>query len=463
LDSLSADEKRDWERHFQECATCRAAQVELERLFNRMKIQEPQPLSSDLAPKVLAQIPASDWQRPAPTPVPRPNFGPGRWPGSSPAARGDNTTRPLFPGFTSAPFKIAATMAILAGLAILALFSFHRNQPAGTPDSLLVAHPAQPAPLRPNDTGTPTPLLLRHSLDWLQTAQEPNGRWDAQTWGAQPQFGIGVSALALLALIHKEPHVFQSPYAENVRRGVSHLISTMSEDGLMGPALSGATYNQGLATLALLEAQSRENHPEWKAAGDRAVQWLIRAQHPDGGWGYIAGDTPNSSATIWPLQALIRAEGEGFAETRPAVERGLNWLAQSVTTSGELAYHSPQQSSGSPTTLTAAGAVCFLLQRDARTVHPMARRLLAALRRLVPGEQTNSEPNYYQQYFVGKAFELATDAETVQRLTAGENRWLTCQVASGPQAGSWDAVDPWGGIGGRVYSTALASLALPDR
>ena len=73
-----------------------------------------------------------------------------------------------------------------------------------------------------------------------------------------------------------------------------------------------------------------------------------------------------------------------------------------------------------------------------------------------------SEPNYYRQYFVSKAFELAADAETVQRLASGDNRWLTCQVASGPQTGSWEAVDPWGGIGGRVYSTALASLALPD-
>ena len=34
------------------------------------------------------------------------------------------------------------------------------------------------------------------------------------------------------------------------------------------------------------------------------------------------------------------------------------------------------------------------------------------------------------------------------------------QVKEGPQAGSWDTDDLWGGHGGRVYTTALATLTL---
>ena len=34
------------------------------------------------------------------------------------------------------------------------------------------------------------------------------------------------------------------------------------------------------------------------------------------------------------------------------------------------------------------------------------------------------------------------------------------QVKEGPQAGSWDTDDLWGGYGGRVYTTALATLTL---
>lgn len=432
LDSLSADQKRDWEQHFQECATCRAAHAEWEHLLARMKIEETPTV--DLAPRVMARIPASAWSRP--------------------------TWKERISAIRQPVLKMAALLAIVVGIGILGgtfLWMSRTDRSVCFPPLAQKTNPSKPLSAQETDSRP----ALRQSLDWLQAAQEPDGRWDAKTWGAQPQFGVGVSALALLALIHKEPQVFASPYAETVRRGISHLIGTMSEEGLMGPSVSGATYNQGLATLALLEAQSRESHPEWKAAGKRAVKWLVCAQHPDGGWGYIAGDTPNSSATIWPLQALIRAEGDGFAETRPAVERGLNWLAQSVTSSGEMTYNAPQPSADSPVTLTAAGAVCFLLQQH-DSIHPMARRLMAALKRLAPGGRMASEPNYYRQYFVGKAFELAADAETVQRLASGNNRWLTCQVVSGPQTGSWEAVDPWGGIGGRVYSTALASLALPD-
>ena len=33
-------------------------------------------------------------------------------------------------------------------------------------------------------------------------------------------------------------------------------------------------------------------------------------------------------------------------------------------------------------------------------------------------------------------------------------------MKDGPQAGSWDTNDLWGGYGGRVYTTALATLTL---
>jgi hypothetical protein len=37
---------------------------------------------------------------------------------------------------------------------------------------------------------------------------------------------------------------------------------------------------------------------------------------------------------------------------------------------------------------------------------------------------------------------------------------LTRQRLDGELAGSWDADDLWGGYGGRVYSTSLATLSL---
>lgn len=432
LEPLSAAEKEQWQRHIQACPHCRSAYAEWETLFQRMAPPRAQPISGDLAARVLAAIPASDWKK------------------TSPAKAGGQFWMPAL--------KIAALLLAAAGLGWLGLIGFRSFR---TPSPELAAR-AVPSSIPPHPGTAETRETLRHSLDWLQAAQESDGRWDAQAWGAQPQFGIGVSALAILALIHKEPTVFSSPYAETVRHGIDYLIRCMDAEGLMGPAASGATYNQGLATLALLEAQALESHPEWQAAGERAVHWLIRAQHPAGGWGYVAGDQPNASATIWPLQALIRAEALNDPHLRPAVERGLDWLSQSITASGELAYSTVPPANSSPATLTAAGAVCFLLQNQ-DTPHPAARRLMAALRRLVPGFQKDAQPNYYRQYFIGRAFELASDTESLQRLAAENEQWrATCQVASGPQAGSWNATDPWGGIGGRVYSTALASLALKD-
>ena len=34
------------------------------------------------------------------------------------------------------------------------------------------------------------------------------------------------------------------------------------------------------------------------------------------------------------------------------------------------------------------------------------------------------------------------------------------QIKTGRNAGSWDPIDRWGGSGGRIYSTAMATMCL---
>jgi len=55
---------------------------------------------------------------------------------------------------------------------------------------------------------------------------------------------------------------------------------------------------------------------------------------------------------------------------------------------------------------------------------------------------------------------MARGEDAPRALAAIGGRLASLQNARGPAAGSWDANDAWGGVGGRVYSTAMAALAL---
>ena len=91
------------------------------------------------------------------------------------------------------------------------------------------------------------------------------------------------------------------------------------------------------AAAALALASLGEN-----AAAERAVTWLRSVQSPDGGWGYVAGSTPDSNSTGLALAALhldaasadARAAGETWLAgqvipcTEPAGDRwGIAWQA----------------------------------------------------------------------------------------------------------------------------------------
>src|SRR4030095_16119590 len=73
-------------------------------------------------------------------------------------------------------------------------------------------------------------------------------------------------------------------------------------------------------------------------------------------------------------------------------------------------------------------------------------------------------PDFYQSYFAVAVLDDAlNDASAKERLAAIHRELLKHQVAEGNEGGSWSPDDHWGRAGGRLYSTALASLSLRGR
>ena len=107
-------------------------------------------------------------------------------------------------------------------------------------------------------------------IDLLMAAQRPDGGWSAGEQPGRPRYDTGVTALAVLALIHADPVPPEGPRAAALRAGIDHLTSQVGPDGRIGDDSSGAGFSRYLAGKALqAAARLPDTDPAWRAAAIR--------------------------------------------------------------------------------------------------------------------------------------------------------------------------------------------------
>ncbi len=318
-----------------------------------------------------------------------------------------------------------------------------------------------------------TEEAVRAALRWLADNQDPTGAWIArrhgagQEWkvGGHDRLGAGINAdsamtgLALLAMLATGNTHQQGPYQANVLRGLAFLTQGQAADGnLAGGATEfAAMYCHAMAAFALSEACAMTGDAQLLEPVRRAVAYTVAAQnHSTGGWRYRRGDDGDTSLLGWQLMALKSAELAGVAVPPQVWNGSQRWLdSVSSGTYRGLAAYRPGERVSRP--MTAEALVCRLflgLSPDSPTAREAGDYLLGEL----PGE-TNTVNLYYWYYATLATFQLQGDRW--QRWNEALRReLLASQRRDGPLAGSWDTNTIWGGYGGRVYTTALATLCL---
>ena len=153
--------------------------------------------------------------------------------------------------------------------------------------------------------------------------------------------------------------------------------------------------------------------------------------------------------------AIKSAELAGFTipeKTRQGAIRFLKSVS-SGQSEGLAAYREGQQVSRS---MTAEAMVCrqFLgMPPDSPTATEAADYLLQE----IPGQGEN---NLYFWYYATVGLYQLQDQRWQQWNHALRNTLVASQQKEGGLAGSWDPDYLWAGYGGRVYSTAMATLCL---
>ncbi|MCS6772067.1 MAG: hypothetical protein NZ740_08600 [Kiritimatiellae bacterium] len=307
-----------------------------------------------------------------------------------------------------------------------------------------------------SNTAVPLDAQLDRARSWLLRHQDPNGGWSLGRTGASANYAVGTSALALMALMtgHQTDEIRGA-----ILKGLAFLASSQSPDGLFGPQITGSIYNHALACLALLRARGElAVGSDVDRALRRGVDLLVRNQHADGGWSYLrSGASPNSSVTVWALQVLMEAEAAHLGDFRRSIEQGFAWLESTIGPDGRVGYRRDGDHPNGPETLTAAAALCFF-ERDPHVDERLARMLDHVRRDALD----SAKPMDLYRAFFQTAL-LRAESPNDSELLNLTSRIRAAQVAEGQEAGSWPPLDRWSVAGGRVYSTAMAILALYGR
>ena len=322
--------------------------------------------------------------------------------------------------------------------------------------------------LRETGGDADTEAAVEAALRFLSRAQRSDGAWDPVASGAgveraplgETRDGAGkraesaITGLALLALMGAGHTHREGDHADNVFRGLVYLIRTQKPDGsLAGNAsLYAANYSHGMAALAMAEAAAITGDPAAIEATRRAVAHTTRMQHPTtGGFRYRHGDTGDLSQLGWQVMVLDGGYRAGL-RIDPGAVGGVQRFLRTVRagTHGGLARYRPGEAPSRTMTAEALATRLLLGER----VPPA--EIAEAERYLLEQPPGTGKDSYYYWYYATLALHQLQDDAWRQWNDALKDRLLATQRPDG----SWSRDSVWGGYGGTVYTTAMATLCL---
>lgn len=310
------------------------------------------------------------------------------------------------------------------------------------------------------------------ALKWLSENQKRDGRWDASASGAGMEQKIlghdrqnagadadtGITGLALLAFLAAGNTHLEGEYRETVHKGLAFLCSKQASNGsLQGDArLFARMYCHSMALLSLSEAYSMTGDQNLRPHLEAGVRYSVGAQNQtDGGWRYQPGDQGDMSQFGWQVMALVSARNGGIEIDDRVFDGMQSFLnACSSGTHGGLAAYRPHERPSSTMTAEALVCRCFLQNdlTDATTFE--------ATDRIDTRQVNQGRPNFYYWYYATLALHQTGGDKWDDWHAQLRDRLVDLQRNDGYDAGSWDANGVWSGYGGRVYSTAMATLSL---
>jgi hypothetical protein len=308
--------------------------------------------------------------------------------------------------------------------------------------------------LRARGGGPQTEQAVDRALTWLRNAQEPDGHWNVQRHGGNAGRDVAGTAFALLCFSasgakHTEP----GPYRAVVSNAVEWLMAQCRPGGDLRGA--GTMYDHGFAALALADVYGMTHDPRLLGVATGTVQFIVAAQHKTtGGWRYNPGEEGDTSVFSSQLVALRTADLAGLGVPEETTKLAGKWLDR-VQGGEENALFGYDNNQPRPA-MTAAGMVC----RQFLGLSYDDPKMQAAARYVAANVPSYSNPDFYFWYYATQALFHQGGVNWDAWNMCLKQELLSGQLRIGTEAGSWEPAGPFAEYGGRVITTAMATLCL---
>jgi prenyltransferase beta subunit len=290
---------------------------------------------------------------------------------------------------------------------------------------------------------------IDRGLEYLLRHQNADGSF--QSWNGRNH---AVNGPALLAFLGRGHVPGRGPYQPVVDRAVAFIQATQTPQGLYrSPNAARTMYEQGLVTLAMIEASGNIGSPALRDSVQRAVDLIVSAQNPQGGWRYNPTSTDaDLSVTVMQVVALRAAQNARLRVPQETIDLARQYVLSCAHPNGGFGY---QPGGGPAPARTAAGTLS--LQLLGGFDHPAVEAGLKYLQNMKYGPHIAYF--YYCNYYAMQA-----------AFQAGGDHWEHWH----PVARKWflDHQHPdgsWPGIGSEAkfnhanaltFSTAFATICL---
>jgi hypothetical protein len=312
-----------------------------------------------------------------------------------------------------------------------------------------------------------TELAVAKGLQWLAKHQNRDGSWSLDRFdragdcnGRCGETGhhsdTAATALALLPFLGAGHTHRDGPYKETIERALEWLVRQRDvETGWMG-AGAGRMYAHGQVAIALCEAYALTRDSKLRGPAQQAVDFIVAAQHAEGGWRYFPGDPGDMSVVGWQLMALRSAQMSDLKVPKEVIERSNRFL-DSVQLNKKVARFAYMPGHEMSETMTAEGMLCRMYAGTPTGDPAITAAADYLLQQFPPAIRY---ANMYYWYY---------GTQVMHHL--GGSRWkrwndkmkpllLKLQDQEGHEAGSWKPREYPDDAGGRLYMTALAICTL---
>ena len=307
-----------------------------------------------------------------------------------------------------------------------------------------------------------TEVAVREALLWLKRQQKKDGTWSLT--GPYTDAGVeenraAATAMALLAFQGAGNTHLDGLYKTVVENGAGALLRMQDSEGNFfreGPS-HHRLYTQAQATIAICELFGMTGDEELRVPCERAVEYAVRIQSPEGGWRYFPGRDSDTSVTGWFVIALQSARMAGLQVPQRTLDRIGSFLDTAARNGGSHYAYVADRTRGATPAMSAEGLLC----RQYLGWSQQDRRLNDGVKYLLSNPIKWESPDAYYWYYATQVMhhmggEAWADWNAVMRDVIPAN-----QVPTGRNKGSWDpGADRHGQSAGRLYMTCLCVYML---